>query len=442
MTRRALLVLSALAMMAALDARPARAQRGDVLAADAGLEGLVKAGRWMPVRVTVQNPASDLTGELIVDWGEARARRRITVQRGTRRRVEMYLRTTDVRDLVRVQLVADGGAGGRVVQRAETTVKAVPFDERLVVCLATNASAAANSACSATLPKDRWPSSWRGYDAADEVMAAESHAAIDAWRAIRALDESGMLTSVGQPDALDAVRPRIHGGFAIYLLTLPALFVAARRLAWPTSRLYASVSLLIGFATTAALAVGHGGPGSAVAMRHAGTVYQLTGAQRSYVTLRSAIEFPADDSFELRSPLVDAAFDSSGASSRGPWRQDEAGYPMASGRFALGARRTLTFEGVGDGTFVELSDVRSGMHVANKRSFALTDCRVVAGFSERAVGTLAPGAAMDIDLPEESEPVSLTCSVPPTLFDFVAAERRVVADGRLRLVVPLRGRSS
>ena len=76
--------------------------------AEAGLGGLSRPGRWTPVRVAVHAANADISGEIILDWGNARAHRAITLSSGSHKEFELYIRTPDVREAITVRLWSNG----------------------------------------------------------------------------------------------------------------------------------------------------------------------------------------------------------------------------------------------------------------------------------------------------------------------------------------------
>jgi len=87
------------------------------LQATAGLGGVVKAGRWTLLAVSIQNTlhntsldntADALDADLDVVWGDTHLRRRVSLTPGVQTAFELYLRTSDARGAIDVRLVAGG----------------------------------------------------------------------------------------------------------------------------------------------------------------------------------------------------------------------------------------------------------------------------------------------------------------------------------------------
>ena len=80
MMKRLILLL----LLTAPAARAAAADQTVTLKAGAGLGGLCRPGRWTPVRVDVDARGSSVsdvvaTREIVVEWGDARVRRTISL---------------------------------------------------------------------------------------------------------------------------------------------------------------------------------------------------------------------------------------------------------------------------------------------------------------------------------------------------------------------------
>jgi hypothetical protein len=438
---RILTGLSTLLVTAWVAAAPAAAAADARLRVDAGLGGFARPGRWMPVRVAVENGRGEIAGELVVEWGDARARRTVTLGSNARRQIDLLLRTPDVREGIVVRLVADG----RTEQRIEMPVRIVRFDEPLVACIGATESARANApACTVTLSADAAPASSRGYDAADDVVVqidarslpADRQRAIDLWRLVRTLDDSGGASRPREIDAADAVRPRLRAGFLLYLLAIPVVLVAIRRLSADARHGYAAVAVLVVVATSTAAAVGRAGPGSAVTIRHSAIAHQFPGSSRSLVLMRGSAEYPTAGRFEVRAPFADAAIETTGTrGTREDQRYDDDGMPVLSGRFALGARKVFALEGVADLPIVDVSQHATSVHVSNVSDRALEECQVTTDGAVRPVGTLAAGASLDIAGAAAQTELTVSCLAPASLLPFSATQHRVVTDGRLQLIV-------
>ena len=427
----------ATALVAAAPAVAADAQ----LRVDAGLGGFARPGRWTPVRIAVENGRGELAGDLVVEWGEARARRSITLGSGARRQVDLLLRTTDVRDAIVVRLEA----GGRAEPRTDTPLRIVRFDEPFVVCIGTTASAPSDAAaCTVTLSAEASLMSPRGYDAADDVivrldsrsLSADRQRAIDVWRQLHALDDSGGVSRPGDFEVADSVRPVLRAGFLVYLLAIPVLLVIVRRLSADARHVYLGIAVLVVGATSTAIAFGRAGPGSAVTVRYRAVAHLFPGGTQSLVVMRGSVEYPTGGRFSVRAPFADAAIETAGARGvREEQRYDDDGSPVVAGRFALGARKAFALEGIADLPIVEVSRRASSVHVTNISNRPLEDCRVTTDGAVRPVGTIAAGDNLDVAGAEKGTALTLSCLAPASLLPFSETQHRVVTEGQLQLVV-------
>ena len=186
--------------LAGLFARPAQADPTVTVKASAGLGGWCRPGRWTPVRVDVETrgetSAEAAAGEIVVEWGDARVRRAMTLASPSHKQAELYIRTADARDSITVRvLVAD-----REMARTVTPVRLVAPAEPLTVCVArVNTWPTSGTTCTATINPESLPRSWRGYAAADDVvwppgskltLTAEQHTALDRWRVVQAIENA------------------------------------------------------------------------------------------------------------------------------------------------------------------------------------------------------------------------------------------------------------
>src|SRR4030095_3333029 len=105
---------------------------------------------------------------------------------------------------------------------------------------------------------------------------------------------------------------------------------------------------------------------SAVVVRASGIAHQFPGSARSFVVMRATAEFPSAAQFELRVPVADGAIAAPGhRGMRDDQRYDDSGYPIVSGRFALGAKKAFALDGVAELAVVEVSRRATALHVAN-----------------------------------------------------------------------------
>jgi len=357
--RRAFLLIF---LLVALRVPSAAAADRLTMSADAGLAGVVRAGRWAPVRVDVDNRAQDVNGTLTIEWGKTRTRRAVTLVAPARRSFQFYVRTGDVRDVMVVRLES----GGRELQRIEKPVRIAGSDETIHLCVESIGSVT-DPLCSATLASQALPGSWRGYDAVDVVTIADAsllnapqHRALDLWRAIRRAEDTGR----GIPATaalLDAVPP-VHQ--ARPLLTFYLIAVVAIALARPvrrsSRRAFTAVTCVIVAGSAAAAWSGRSAP---VTLRHTSIIRQFAGEPGALVTVRAVAEFPSDGEYAIHPMSADGALDPGPAYGVvRPQDFDEEGYPVLRGRFGLGASEPFGVEVAADVRIFEVSPCGGHAH--------------------------------------------------------------------------------
>jgi hypothetical protein len=392
------------------------------LHADAGLGGVARPGRWTPVRVEIDNAERDLTGEIVVEWGDARVHRAVDVPAPSRTVLELYVRTGDARGVISVRLVADGTA----VESVNVPVRVVADEDALVLC-AGNAPAAGDALpCTATVAPQALPRSMRGYAAADEVRlqpGAESQltpaqrAALQQWRTYSELNAEGLLAQAPRAPlaAANATGAHLPTAFAA---TVAALALLCAGWIWTRVRAihaYAAVAGAAALGMAAAVTAGRIGPGSAIRLRHATTVQQVSGG--SIVTMRGVFEYPAAGEFAVRAVGFDGALVSRGAAEQ--WL-DAEGHPVHRGTFGRGARAPVEMDGVADYAPFDVTTERDTVRIRNRSNATLTGCAFPEGFSATDAVSLAPGASVSARsvMPTVAPFFSCTGDEPPvTLAD-------------------------
>ena len=401
----------------------------------------------MPVRVDVETrsetSADAAAGEIVVEWGDARVRRALTLASPSHKQVELYIRTADARDSITVRvLVAD-----REMATTVTPVRLVAPAEPLTVCVASvNTWPTNGTTCAATINPESLPRSWRGYAAADDVvwpsggkptLTAEQHTALDRWRLVQAIEHAE--TTV--PSAGD-VTPAAH---ALRRTSTAMLVYAAALgvLVWPLNRVrsrsFAVYPVIAGAAAAGsivAIAAGRVGPGARIHVSQSAVVEQVAGKKGSSVLARAVAEFPAFGLVELRADGVDGAIALRGGARR-DLRFDENGAPIVAGTYGLGA--TAAFEVEATASFEPLSATftETTVRVMNTSSHEMRDCRFGSGFSRQSVGRLAPGQHVEaVRQSAEIEPV-FSCRLDAAVVEFAESGRPVDNDGTAAIVLHL-----
>jgi len=415
------------------------AASGVALSAEAGLGGLAKPGRWIPVRIVLRSQASALAGTLVVEWGSAVLRRPVQIATGATQTFELYLQTMEVGSAVSVRLES----GGSEIASASAPVRTLRADERFVLCVGPSPA----NECTATQAASTLPRSVHGYDAADRVvwpggdelmLRPEQQLALARWRALRALDESGSLGATDRPRSilpavsrLSRTGPHVQAGLTAYLVALIGTgLLLARSRARPVVTLGALAAVIVA-GSAAAMAAGKVGPGAAVVVHHATLVQQLAGARGSILTMQGAAVYPALDDFAVHALLDDASFETVVRQGEKAVREsDENGYPVIGGRFGLGDRQSFTLSGVSDYQPLALARRGQAIEVTNRSQDDLADCRFADGTVAPNDGLLPAGATASVALADPIIGPVITCSAPSVPVTFTETRRAVVSTGR------------
>ena len=439
MRRLSLLVLLAVLVAGAAVATADAA----AVTAEAGLGGLSRPGRWTPVRVSIDAANASISGEIIVEWGSARARRTITLSAGSRKLVEMYIRTPDVRETIVVRLVSEG----RDLAAVEVPIRLARPEEVFTLCVAADAWPASRE-CSTTQATAHLPRSWRGYDAVDDVvwpssavpLEREQQTALTQWQAIHRLEESGhspAAAALQTSSVLGASARRALAGVVFYLLAIAAAGLAFTRMRARSLTLYPAVGLLVVAGSAAALDAGRVGPGTGVRLQQSVVAQQLPGTGSALILLRGVAEFPSFDAFELRARGVDGVIEANLGSDRS-LRYDEDGAPvMSSGTVGLGTRKSFRLEAVA--AFQALTASAEGpiVRVSNQSSYGLDDCQFPASFSKARIGSIAPGQTVEAERTADDDGASFTCVLAAPIVEFSAAPIDVRSEGRTIVMLQL-----
>jgi hypothetical protein len=416
---------------------PARAQDRVALRAEAGIGGLVKPGRWVPVRIEIahRDPSlnTDAVADLVVSWGDATTRRRVFLGSPGTRRYEVYVRANDAGSTVRVAL--DGLAAP-----VDVPVTVLPFDERVTLCVAdTEPAAGSGPHCSVTLTRAELPTSVRAYEAVDAVLVTSTAApsgaarvALDQWRSVHALDAAGDLSLTPQ-----VTRPLVERGLPrrtsqvvstmailyVALLLVTGSFIATARMR--ASRAWLVFAGVIATASGAALAIGHVGPGSATRVHYNALLQQIPGTEGALLTMRAVAEFPSNETANLSLPLEEAMIEPAVASGRAEQLVDEAGRPLLMTDAGLGMRRAFAVEGIAAIKWLAVREHGSSIRIENQTTHTLHDCRFADGMSRTAVGDLAPGASVDAIRGADLVGPVFTCTSPHPAVAVSATGREV-----------------
>ncbi len=392
---------------------PAAGAQSLTLDATAGLAGLTRAGRWTPVRISVTNAGAERRGELTVTWGSHVLRRALVLTAPSRRQFEVFVRTADVEDRIRIAF-ADA-SGHDVAGTFEAPISVVGYEDPLVVCVGDSAAfppSDEDAACTVRIDAADAPASPRGYDAADRVLvqpgvglSADVRTAIATAAALRRLDENGDVAATRQ-----LVRPLMPRGLlpaqrqALWLLAgaaavlLLALSLVQRRVREPLWILAAAATVLVATTTIAARVAGRVGPGRSITVRHDSLIQQPPGAVGALVTSRAIVVFPSWRAVDLRVEPANGAVLHESATSPGQVEQrlDDTGTPALSGTYGFGARQVVEYEGTTDAQVLDVTWSDGRVVVRNVSTATLEACRFAEGLGPPREWQLPPGALAEV----------------------------------------------
>ena len=420
---------------------PASARAEVTLRATAGLGGLAKPGRWTPVRIDVTVTDAPNTGaDLVLSWGDAVLRRRLTLTAGTKQ-YEIYLRTADPQGVVHVRL-------GDTTLDVPVTVLAQ--DTPVAVCVGDATAAPIAHSCAVTLAPRDVPRSVRGLEVADEIAVAsdgrtmlpEQRAAIERWRSFRQLDVSGDLGLTPQ-----VTRPIHRRGLPVtsarpvlalvlaYTSALLVLGFVSVRLKLRVAYVLAGAAALLVAALLTALGIGRAGWGNRITILHHSMLQQLPNTDGAMLTLRGLAVYPSDERLDVRLAVDDGMVEAGSTSGRSEQLIDDGGFATLAGVRGIGARQAFTAEAVIAARLLAMSRNDRTVLISNASSFDLRNCRFGDGMSASAVGDLKPGAtAMANRVSEVTGPL-FTCSVDAALTRFTHPNRGLDAIGSTQIVL-------
>jgi hypothetical protein len=410
-------------------------------AADAG--GLVKAGRWAPLTVTIESNEETFEGDLLVSWGDTRLRRRLSLASRGRRELDLHIRTSNPESTIHLRLVA----GGVEVRRISVPVRILEQAEEATLCVTPPDGGVTDAACTATITPERLPRSMRGYEAVERLvlpdfplrLSTAQRVALERWRSIRPLEQSGDLALAPYPSPPTAMRglPRptalfIAGVSAAFVLCAAGSAVMGRRRRRPVARVLTAVGVALFVSSVAASAVGSLGP-RAVVVQHESLVQQAPGSPGSLLVMRGLATFPASGRYTLQFHVRDGSVEPAGHAVE--MSVDESGLPVLTGGFGLGGRQAFSVDAVADLEALAVTRQGRTWTVTNRSGVELSDCRFSEGFSKADLGNLAPGSSMTAEEAGEGIGPALTCVTDAALVNVTAGDRDVRLEGRTHIAL-------
>lgn len=384
----AALLMTILATAAA--AAPVHAGARADLSVQAGLNGIVRPGRWVPVTVTVTTGPSDITGRLIVEWGSARAFREVSLAAPSTRRFEFFLRTGDVRDRIGVRLEAAGATPAL----ADTAVTVIDAEDVVTLCIG---DAQSGSRCTLTLPAADVPTSYRALDGVDAIVGRDSatgrsREVIQRWAALRRLEITG--NSAPAAGALPSTGAAPHPASRGLWYAAAMLLLGGATPLWRRRPLtaYAVLVSTVGAGVAIALMLGTRMP---VTIRHASVAESFVGVSGSAVSTHVAIALPGTPGTLTVADPEATAPDRSITGDVDDERFDESGALVLARGGRLGQTVGTRIAAWTPSNVLAGTATPSGVRVTNVSSEPLSDCLLPAGFSPARVDTLAAGSSID-----------------------------------------------
>lgn len=423
---------------------PAPAAAADlILSARAGLDGVTRPGRWAPVVVTVENRSQPLTGDLIVEWGEARVRQAVELPAPSTKRVTLFIRTGDVRESMSVRVEADG----EQITSIDVPVRIAPADAHVLLCIGDPGGGGADAArCTVSLPAAAIPASARAFDAADEVDSGTgtdlSGAHVDAlalWSAARRVEAAGNAAPATGARPEPAPRSRYaRETIGIYAALLGSIVIAfpyvrRRRL------LYPALAATIVSGTVVAAAAGRTRP---VVIHHTSIAEEFAGINGAVVTMRGTAEYPAALG-PVAADACDGAVNVGGAG--GPTleqRSNLAGCPLVYGESAVGSARSFTVDTIAPFHALDFVPTPGGGRLVNVSGQKLHACDLPDGLGQGRIDTFEPGDHVDgpASWPLADPVVSCRLDAAPLMFHHPTTD--VVARGTTIVVLHLPAHST
>ncbi len=403
--------------------------RGEVvLQVEAGIGGVVKAGRIAPVHVTIDNRDDDIDGTVEVRWGRTSVQQLVNLPAPSRHQIELYIRAAEAETFLTVRLLTSGIAAAT----ATLPLRVLPQDSTATLCVSESVSAAGDSDCQIHVSPAQLPRQARGYESVDRllwragpetVLASEQRRALEHWRMRRALDDSEAPEAPRiAPPAPPASRtldslPSLALGVGIYLavVAIGAASFGGRR---GTPRLvYSTIVAAASLGSVLAYGAGRYGPNAVIVVRHRTTLQQYSDGTAS-VSMRARAVFPAADQFALTARLAESEMTVRGSQgSESPALLNMKGEPTLYGPATLGESRELRLEGLVNDRWLEVLIRGQRVRVTNTSSHLLHDCRLP-GDSAASGRTLPSGESLEGALVSDSYQPFVTCRTfdPPVAF--------------------------
>ncbi len=437
MCRFALLSAALVLSLGAASAAPShlRSSESDAavvaLSARAGVGGVARPGRWLPVDVTITGGQRETRGVLRVEWGDDVALRDLDVAAGAAQHFTVFLRAIAAAPTVHLAMSGPDAA------ELDVPVELAALEDPFTLCVGD----VSDPRCTVHVAEEAVPVAWRGLDIADVVLwpaAATStrHDAVRAfstWRAMRWLGDQGPADPV-QP-TFDTRTPSVSILMTRLALLALATTLATAIAAWRRARL-AIAAGVPAFAGIAAGALMLSPPAlGSTAVQLNGVVHQFAGTSQSIMSAKAEIEHSRAAQLVVQTGFADATLTTTGAgATRTISLQDHDGRALYRATAGLGTRRRLTIDATIDEAWVGVTREGRRFIVSSHAPFVMSDC-TWNGATAEAIGTLRPSGQAAIEPARAPEPGdTIVCSLPPDWLAWTADGSAVNVRGSSLLV--------
>lgn len=421
-------------LLGAAPAAPSRlwAATAPALTVRAGVGGVARPGRWLPVEVDVRAADTAFHGSIAVAWGTVVAHHDLDLAPSSTTHISLLVRTISASPGIRVSLIDTNGLATTTV---DTPLSLVPFDQPATLCIG---EVVKLTGCTARIAENEAPTTARALDFADDVIWSGSVTATnrDVARAValaRAVlwwRDSGSVDPIVAPfDTTSRLGNRTSAGLAVFI---GALLLFTGIAAWRR----ASAMILLG--TPIMLTVGGlafvAQSSREVDIQAASFVHQFSGVTQSIVLMHGEVEHPGGYALELTPDLSDASVDvvrSAEAMDSATSAEGRGLYRHTAGR---GVRQRFELSGVLDAEWLRVTEASGGLTIENRSPQTLGACEVrskaTVPFGDIAAGGTAriplrgPLAAGD----------AIVCGLPPKWLSWSAPNATVRSRGSAFLV--------
>ncbi|HVL70180.1 MAG TPA: hypothetical protein VM364_23165 [Vicinamibacterales bacterium] len=427
---------------------PGRVSAQEVsLRVTAGLDGTARAGRWVPVAVTIENRGTPVSGRLVATLDGREAVRELHLAAPARERVEMHLRAPDAPDaVVQVRFLP-----GHVQQSAPLRI--VSWDTPFTLCVSAAGLTPVQESCTATIDATAVPAHWQGLDAADALVWAAGaaggltpaqHRAAARLQAMRAWNAStAMAPARPLLPTQEGARPAA-GLLALLAGSLAAVALAGRRLGRRPAAVYAALLAAITLGGAGILADGRLGDSAALDLRETVLIRGGAGSAEADISARGLVRFPAAGTFALETTAVDDAeltVKGAATTTASAAQVDEG----ASAQVSAAKHGAIQYEVEG---FLPLGPVAvtrgAGglLTLENRTGFPLRGCSGSTGVTIAGAPDVAAEGTLSLSVAPDADDPTVTCGTDAWTPTLRSPGRRVRHRTAALLVVDLRSGGS